>query len=59
MYYLHTQAIGLRIDHINKHIYFTDLGGSVYRTDMNGKNKKKIYDLESTAFAGIALTHIG
>jgi hypothetical protein len=56
--WLNIQAIGLRIDHVNKHIYFTDLGGSVYRSDLNGKNKQTLCNV-GAAFTGIALTHVG
>lgn len=51
------EAIGLKLDQVNKHIYLTDLGGTVYRVDMDGKNKKKVYD-EEAAFSGIGLTHL-
>ncbi|KAH8799803.1 3-hydroxyacyl-CoA dehydrogenase-like protein [Xylogone sp. PMI_703] len=50
------EAIGLRLDKTNKHIYFTDLGGAIYRTDMEGKNKEKICDTGS-AFTGLALAY--
>jgi hypothetical protein len=52
------KAIGLRLDLLNKYIYFTDLGGAVYRTDLDGKNKVKIYDTPST-FTGLAVVHLG
>lgn len=51
------EAIGLAIDKKNRHIYATDLGGSVYRFDMDGSNKQKFYDGEG-AFTGIALCHV-
>lgn len=51
------EAIGLKLDQTNKHIYLTDLGGTVYRCGMDGKDKKKVYD-EECAFSGIGLTHL-
>jgi DNA-binding beta-propeller fold protein YncE len=51
------EAIGLKLDQVNKHIYLTDLGGTVYRCNMDGKDKKKVYDEECT-FSGIGLAHV-
>jgi hypothetical protein len=51
------EAIGLKLDQVNKHVYLTDLGGTVYRCGMDGKDKKKVYD-EECAFSGIALAHV-
>jgi hypothetical protein len=51
------EAIGLKLDQVNKHVYLTDLGGSVYRVGMDGKDKKKVYD-EEAAFSGIGLAHV-
>jgi hypothetical protein len=51
-------AIGLVVDKVNRHIYMTDLGGSVYRVNLDGNNKKRIYDTES-AYTGIVLAHLG
>jgi 3-hydroxyacyl-CoA dehydrogenase/DNA-binding beta-propeller fold protein YncE len=51
------EAIGLNIDSVNQHIYVTDLGGAVYRFNMDGSDKKKIYETES-AYSGIALAHL-
>ncbi|KAH7346360.1 putative Low-density lipoprotein receptor-related protein 4 [Rhexocercosporidium sp. MPI-PUGE-AT-0058] len=50
-------AIGLKLDQVNKHIYLTDLGGAVYMVDMDGKNKRVIYN-EEAAFSGIGLAHV-
>ncbi|KAH3956548.1 hypothetical protein HBI56_237530 [Parastagonospora nodorum] len=52
------EAIGLKIDEVNKHIYITDLGGTVYRFKMDGSEKKKIYETDG-AYSGIALAHLG
>jgi hypothetical protein len=51
------EAIGLKLDRKNKHIYITDLGGMIYRINMDGTDKKKVYDTELT-FSGINLTYV-
>ncbi|KAI1879166.1 hypothetical protein JX265_002120 [Neoarthrinium moseri] len=51
------EAIGLALDKKNQHIYATDLGGSVYRFNMDGSNKKRFYD-DQGSFTGIALSHV-
>ncbi|RAR02113.1 YWTD domain-containing protein [Stemphylium lycopersici] len=51
------EAIGLKIDAVNRHVYLTDLGGTVYRFDMDGGGKRKIYETDS-AYTGIALAHL-
>lgn len=51
------EPIGLKIDAVNRHVYLTDLGGTVYRFDMDGGKKKKIYETDS-AYSGIALAHL-
>lgn len=51
------EAIGIKLDTKNRHIYTTDLGGAVYQTDMDGGNRKKFYE-DSGAFAGIALAYV-
>ncbi|CZR52345.1 uncharacterized protein PAC_02222 [Phialocephala subalpina] len=51
------EATGLKLDQVNKHIYLTDLGGTLYRVSMEGKDKKKVYD-EEAAFSGIGLVHV-
>ncbi|KAE8331377.1 hypothetical protein BDV39DRAFT_218710 [Aspergillus sergii] len=50
------EAIGLSLDTVNKHIYFADMGGSVYRSDLEGHDKTVIYSGKN-AFTGLALTH--
>ncbi|KAI0973534.1 hypothetical protein F4678DRAFT_486728 [Xylaria arbuscula] len=47
------ETIGLSLDLKNKHIYATDLGGLVYRCDLDGQNRKTVYG-EDSAFTGIA-----
>jgi len=51
------EAIGLKIDGVNHHIYITDLGGTVYRFNMDGSDKKKIYETDG-AYSGIGLAHL-
>ncbi|KAB8234452.1 3-hydroxyacyl-CoA dehydrogenase family protein [Aspergillus alliaceus] len=51
------EAIGLRLDMVNKHIYFVDMGGSLYRSNLAGKNKTVIYSGRAT-FTRLALAHI-
>jgi len=51
------EAIGLKLDLRNKSIYTTDLGGAVYRFDMDGGNRKKLYEDEGS-FSGIGLLHV-
>ena len=50
------EAIGLKIDDVAGHIYITDLGGSVYRFDMEGKDKKVILETDG-AYTGIGLVY--
>ncbi|CAI7669777.1 unnamed protein product [Penicillium pancosmium] len=49
------EAIGLKLDTKNNTIYVTDLGGNIYRCDLNGDNKSVLYSDEFRAFTGIAL----
>ncbi|KAI2635771.1 3-hydroxyacyl-CoA dehydrogenase [Hypomontagnella submonticulosa] len=51
------EAIGIQLDLKNRHIYATDLGGAVYQFDMNGENKKALYQ-DGSAYTGIAIAHI-
>lgn len=51
------EAIGVKLDPKNRHIYTTDLGGAVYRFDMDGGNRKRLYE-DSGVFAGIALAYV-
>jgi hypothetical protein len=48
------EAIGVRIDQKYQHIYATDLGGSVYRYNMDGSNVREVYK-DQGAFTGIAV----
>ncbi|KAK3694907.1 hypothetical protein B0T22DRAFT_477621 [Podospora appendiculata] len=51
------EAIGLAIDKTNRHIYVTEIGGAVYRFNMDGSDKRKFYE-DQGAFAGIALCDV-
>ncbi|RYP06665.1 hypothetical protein DL765_009399 [Monosporascus sp. GIB2] len=48
------EGIGIKLDLRERHIYATDLGGLVYRFDMDGGNKETFYENEGT-YAGITL----
>ncbi|KAK4191798.1 putative dehydrogenase [Podospora australis] len=48
------EAIGITLDKKNRHIYATDLGGAVYRFNMDGSDRRKFYEDEGS-FAGISL----
>ncbi|KAI5240958.1 3-hydroxyacyl-CoA dehydrogenase-like protein [Aureobasidium subglaciale] len=52
------EAIGLKLDSRNQHIYATDMGGFVYRFDLDGQNKKRIVDSDQRSFSGITLAHV-
>ncbi|KAJ5200175.1 Dehydrogenase multihelical [Penicillium cf. griseofulvum] len=49
------EAIGLKLDSANSHVYLTDLCGSIYRCDLDGKNKEKLHSDEHRAFTGITV----
>lgn len=48
------ELIGMKIDWVNQHIYLTDLGGSLYRVDMDGSNKTVLHKDEGS-YTGITL----
>ncbi|KLP08903.1 3-hydroxybutyryl-CoA dehydrogenase [Fusarium fujikuroi] len=48
------EAIGIKLDSKNHRIFVTDLGGSVYQFDIDGGNRKRVYE-GSGAFAGITI----
>lgn len=52
------EAIGLQVDEKGQHIYVSDLGGDVYRYDMDGKNVVKLFE-DQGQFTGIALAYLG
>ncbi|TEA14961.1 3-hydroxyacyl-CoA dehydrogenase-like protein LAM1 [Colletotrichum sidae] len=49
------EAIGVKLDPENGHVYFGDLGGSIYRCNMDGKEKRKLFSDDDRAISGIAL----
>lgn len=49
------EAIGLKLDSKNNHIYVTDLGGRIYCYDINKVERRVVYQDDSRAFSGIAL----
>lgn len=49
------EAIGLKLDTKRGQVYLTDLGGHIYRCDMDGKNKEVIFHDDHRALTGIAL----
>ncbi|KAI8277963.1 3-hydroxyacyl-CoA dehydrogenase-like protein [Colletotrichum sp. SAR11_57] len=49
------EAIGVKLDKENGHVYFGDLGGSIYRSNFDGTEKKKLFYDEDRAISGIAL----
>ncbi|KAJ6438801.1 3-hydroxyacyl-CoA dehydrogenase, NAD binding domain [Purpureocillium lavendulum] len=51
------EAIGLKIDEKNRRIYATDLGGSVYRMNMDGGQWKRLHE-GSGSLAGITLGYL-
>jgi DNA-binding beta-propeller fold protein YncE len=46
--------IGLRVDSVHQRIYVTDMGGSVYRFNMDGGDRKVIH-CDEGSYTGIAL----
>ena len=51
------EAIGLKLDSQNKRIFVTDLGGCVYSFDLNGMNKRKMYEDQGT-YTGITIAYV-
>lgn len=51
------EAIGLKIDSINQHVYLADLGGTIYRFNMDGSQKKILYHTDN-AYTGVGLAHL-
>ena len=48
------EAIGLKIDAWSGHVYFTDLGGSLYRSNMDGEEIERLYHSATTALTGVS-----
>ena len=51
------EAIGIKLDVINRHFYATDMGGAVYRYDLDGGDRRKVYE-DMGAFTGIGIAHV-
>lgn len=49
------ETIGLKLDLENRAIYLTDLGGSIYKYDVDTQTKERIFYEENRAFTGIAI----
>ncbi|PLN83884.1 NAD(P)-binding protein [Aspergillus taichungensis] len=47
------EAIGLTLDREHGCLYITDLGGSIYRCNLDGTKKERLHLDDSRAFAGI------
>ncbi|THY21788.1 3-hydroxyacyl-CoA dehydrogenase [Aureobasidium pullulans] len=51
----YNEAIGLKVDTENDVIYVTDLGGSIWRCGMDGSDKRKVFDEQTSCFTGLTL----
>ncbi|KAK1985880.1 3-hydroxyacyl-CoA dehydrogenase [Colletotrichum cereale] len=49
------EAIGLALDRENGHVYFGDLGGSIYRCNVDGTDKKRLLSDGKRTITGISL----
>ncbi|ROV99120.1 hypothetical protein VMCG_06625 [Cytospora schulzeri] len=49
------EAIGLKLDFEAGLMYFTDLGGSLYRAKLDGSDKQKLYSSDQRAFSGVTI----
>ncbi|KAL1384529.1 hypothetical protein HDK64DRAFT_34287 [Phyllosticta capitalensis] len=49
------ETIGLRIDDKNGHVYVSDLGGSLYRVNLDGTGRTRLLIDDNCTFTGIAL----
>jgi hypothetical protein len=49
------EAIGLKVDQGCHQIYISDLGGTLWKCNMDGSEKVKVYEDKSCAFAGLTL----
>ncbi len=50
------EAIGVRLDKVNGHIYVTDLGGALYQYGLNGEEGKRVYEYMGV-YTGLAVAH--
>ncbi|THY33664.1 3-hydroxyacyl-CoA dehydrogenase [Aureobasidium pullulans] len=51
----YNEAVGLKVDAENDVIYVTDLGGSIWRCRMDGSDKRKVLDEQTSCFTGLTL----
>lgn len=51
------EAIGLKVDEVNKHIYVSDLGGSIYRYGLEGGKPENLFEGEGV-YTGLALARL-
>ncbi|KAK2774715.1 hypothetical protein FQN53_003522 [Emmonsiellopsis sp. PD_33] len=49
------ETIGLKLDLEHGFVYVADLGGSIYRCDLDGNNKEKLYTDDYRSFTGITV----
>ncbi|KAL1962650.1 hypothetical protein VTN77DRAFT_9284 [Rasamsonia byssochlamydoides] len=52
------EPIGIRVDPMTKDIYVSDLGGTIWRCNVDGGDKQKIYEDKSCCFTGLALLYV-
>ncbi|THX15519.1 3-hydroxyacyl-CoA dehydrogenase [Aureobasidium pullulans] len=51
----YNEAVGLKVDAENDVIFVTDLGGSIWRCGMDGSDKRKVLDEQTSCFTGLTL----
>lgn len=51
------EAVGIKLDLKNRHVYVTDMGGSVYQMNMDGSDRKQLYD-GINVYTGITIKHL-
>lgn len=51
------EAIGLKVDKDGQHVYISDLGGTLWKCNMDGSEKVKVFEEKSCAFTGLTLVH--
>lgn len=51
------EAIGLKLDEVNNNMFVTDLGGSVYKYNLDGSGCTKLFEGQGE-YTGIALAHL-
>ncbi|KAF3009979.1 hypothetical protein E8E13_011312 [Curvularia kusanoi] len=51
------ETIGLQVDAEHGRVYVSDLGGGLYVCDLDGKDKRTLFQDDARAFTGLALLH--